>query len=191
MPKNTHDVIVGLADYGTTGAVLAGDVITTIPATLDDALTAITQFTGTGYVSEDGLTLTTEYDTTTVKEWNKSSVRTLLNDFTGTVAFTLIQADYDGWCMLVGEENVTKTTANDVTNIHVKIGSHLPPRRAFAVKMKDSDDRAMLLLVPNGQVTSGLDVTFSAGDVVRLPIEVDCLDDGTGESIHFYDKDEA
>lgn len=191
MGINNADVYVGQADYGVsgTGAILVGDVITAtnIPATISAALTAITNFTGLGYVSEDGVSLSTDYGTESVKEWNKAKIRTLLNEFTGTVSAVLVQSDYDGWCAVVGAENVTKTAATTTSGelIHVKIGAHLPARKAFAVKMKDGD-AAMLLLIPNGQVASGLDITFQAGDVIRLPLEVDCLDDGTGESIHFY-----
>lgn len=190
MPKNNADVLVGLADYGTTGAIMSGPVLTDIPETFTEALAAIEGLGGVGYVSEDGLALSTEYGTETVKDWNKSSVRTLLNDFTGTMTYTLIQADYDGWCMLVGEENVDKVDADAQHGemIHVHIGSHLPARRCYAARMKDGDN-AMIVLVPNGQVTSGLDVTFQAGDVIRLPIEIDCLDDGAGDSIHYYATD--
>lgn len=192
MATNTADVYVGRADYGTngtTGAILVGSVITAanVPTSITAAATAIAGFTGLGYVSEDGVSLSTEYGTEAVKEWNKAKIRTLLNEFTGTLSAVLVQADYNGWCALVGSENVTKTAATTTSGelIHVKIGSHLPTPKAFAVKMKDGD-AAMLLLVPNGQVTSGLDITFQAGDVIRLPLEVDCLDDGSGESIHFY-----
>ena len=184
-------VIIGLADQSTTtGALSRGAVITTIPATLDAALTAISAFTSSGYFNEDGAKLGTDISTKDIKEWNGATVRKLLESFDGTISATLIQADYEGWCQLLGADNVTKTNATTThgEQLHIKLGAHLPSPQAWALRMKDGDSR-MLVLVPNGQVSSGVDITFSASEAVELPIEITCLDDGTGESIHIYTDD--
>lgn len=51
MPRNNADVLVGLADYGTTGAIVSGPVLTNIPETFLEALAAIEGLSGVGYVS--------------------------------------------------------------------------------------------------------------------------------------------
>ena len=191
MGINTNKVMVGFADQSTTvGALGCGDVITTIPATFDAAETAITGFATSGYISEDGATLTTDISTTDLKEWNKSTVRRLLDSFDGTVSTTLIQLDETGAKQTFGDDYVTKTAASITHGEQLKIalGAHLPEPKAWALRIKDGDAK-MIVLIPNGQVTSGVEMTFVANDAIKLPITISANDDGTGNSIYIYTDD--
>lgn len=191
MPLNAAKIYVGLADQSkTTGALSRGPVIANIPETMKDALTAIADFSSSGYFNEDGAKLSTDLSTNSIKEWNGANVRKLLDDFDGTLSATLIQSDYEGWCQLFGEESVSKVAATNEhgEQLHVKLGAHLPKPQAWALRMKDGDMR-MLILIPNGQVASGVDITFASNEAIGLPIEISANDDGTGESIHIYTDD--
>ena len=186
-------VMVGLPDQSsTTGAILRGPVLKNIPADITAALTAVSGYDDCGYVSEDGANLTTEISTVDVREWGGAIVRRLLESFTGTIGATMIQADYDGWCHALGEENVTKIPASSShgEQLHIKIGANLTEPQCWALLMKDGDAR-MVVLVPNGQVTGGIELTFAGNEVVKLPLEISCNDDGTGDgtSIHIYTDD--
>lgn len=191
MALNAKQVYIGTPDQSaTTGAVLRGDVMTTIPADIEAALTAIASFTSSGYVSSDGVTLSTELSTNDLQEWKGSVVRKLMESFTGTITLNLIQSDYEGWCQLLGEENVDRIAATTThgEQLHIKIGTHMAAPKAWALKMKDGDFR-MLVLVPNGQVVSNIEMTFASSEAIALPLEISCNDDGTGESIHIYTDD--
>ena len=191
MALDATKVIIGLADQSkTTGALSRGPVITDIPTDIEAAITAIASFTSCGYCNEDGASLTTELKTNDIREWNGATVRKLLESFEGTVGVTIIQSDYEGWCDMVGEENVTRVaaTAEHGERLHIRIGAHLAKPQAWALRMKDGDYR-MLVLVPNGQVAGGIEMTFNAGEPVALPLEISANDDGTGESIHIYTDD--
>lgn len=191
MGINAKKVFVGLADQSsTTGALLRGDVITTIPATMSAATTAISSFTNSGYFSEDGVTLTTDVSVTSLREWNLSTVRNLLEDFSGTLSGTLIQLDEEGAKQVFGANNVTKTAATSSTGeqLRIAMGAHLPESQGWALKMKDGDAR-FLVLIPNGQVTSGVDITFAATEAISLPITITANDDGTGNSIYLFVDD--
>lgn len=191
MALNSKEILIALADQQTTGAALAGDVISNVPATYDDALTAIGGFTATGYLGEDGIALSTSISTTDFKEMNRATVRKGLDDFTGTVTYTELQLmDVDVLKRKFGNDNVTVTNATQSAGkqVHVKIGAVLPPEQAFAWKLKDGDAR-VIVLICKGQVTNGLDVTFAANSVASVPTEVTAYDDGSGFSIHVYFDD--
>lgn len=192
MALNSKEIFVPLADQTpTTGAALAGDVITTIPADFDAALTAIQGFTGTGYLGEDGIALSTTLSLTDFKEMNRGTVRRGLDDFTGIVTYTELQfMNYVVLCRKFGEDNVDRTAATQQAGqkIHLSIGPDLAPNQAFAWKLKDGDARA-IILIPNGQVTNGIDVTFVANAMASVPTEVSAYDDGTGKNIHIYFDD--
>ena len=191
MGINAKEVLIGLADQSTTTGELArGAVLTTIPASIDAALTAIGSWTSSGYISEDGATLTTDVSTTDLKEWNKNTVRRLLDSFDGTVSLTLIQMDEEGAKQCFGEDNVTVTAATSTKGKQMKIalGASLPEPQGWALRMKDGDAR-ILVLIPNGQVTSGVEITFVANDAIKLPVTISANDDGTGHSIYIYTDD--
>lgn len=185
---NAKKVFIGLADQSTTvGALARGTVLTTIPADYSAAATAISSFTSSGYISEDGATLTTNKSTVAIREWNRAAVRRVLEDFDGTVTCNLIQLDEEGAKQCFGASNVTKVAANSTHGEQLKIamGATLDTPQAWALKLKDGDMKA-ILLIPNGQVTSGIDITFSATEAIELPIEISANDDGTGNSVYLY-----
>ena len=191
MGINAKQVRVGLADQSSTsGALSRGDVISTIPADIDAALTAISAFSSSGYISEDGASLSTTKGVTPIREWNRASVRRILEDFDGTVSLSLIQLDEEGAKQAFGEDNVTVTAATSThgTQLKIALGATLDEPQAWALRMKDGDAR-MLVLVPNGQVTSGVDITFVANQAIQLPVTISANDDGTGHSIYIFTDD--
>ena len=191
MPLDTTKIYVGLADQSkTTGALSRGPALTDVPDTMADALAAIAGFKSSGYFNDEGAKLSTDLSTNDIKEWNGANVRKLLDDFSGTISATLIQSDYEGWCQLLGEDAVSRIAATNEhgEQLHIRIGAHLPRPQAWALRMKDGDMR-MLILVPIGQVASGVDITFASNEAIGLPIEISANDDGTGESIHIYTDD--
>ena len=191
MGINAKQVRVGLADQSSTsGALSRGDVISTIPADIDAAITAISAFSSSGYISEDGASLSTTKGVTPIREWNRASVRRILEDFDGTVSLSLIQLDEEGAKQAFGEDNVTVTAATSThgTQLKIALGATLDEPQAWALRMKDGDAR-MLVLVPNGQVTSGVDITFVANQAIQLPVTISANDDGTGHSIYIFTDD--
>lgn len=186
-------VFVGLADQtSTSGALARGAVIAAanIPTTFADAVTATTGFTSSGYFSEDGVNLSTSISTANIREWNRAVVRRILEEFDGTISGTLIQLDEEAAKQCFGSANVSVTaaTASHGKQLRIGLGAHLPENQAWALRMKDGLAK-FLILIPNGQVTSGVDITFAANDAINLPIEISANDDGTGNSIYIFTDD--
>ena len=184
-------VLVGTAEQSsTTGALSRGPVLSTIPNDIDTAITAISAFTSSGYISEAGASLSTTKSVTAIREWNRTAVRRILEDFDGTVSLSLIQLDEEGARQCFGEDNVTVKAATSTkgTQLRIALGASLPEPHAWALRIKDGDAR-MLVLVPNGQVTSGVDISFTANSAIQLPVTISANDDGTGHSIYIFTDD--
>jgi len=191
MGINANKVFVGLPEQSsTTGALSYGPVITNIPETFDDAVTAISAFTSSGYISEDGATLTYDRSTTDIIEWAKAKVRRVLDSADATIETTLIQLDANGAKQAFGDDHVDVTAATTAhgEQLHIAIGAHVDEPRAWALRIKDGDMR-LIALVPSGQVTSGVEITFTATDPISLPITISGNDDGNGDYIHIYVDD--
>ncbi len=189
MAIDAKKVLVGAPDQSsTTGAVNYAATTATLPTDARSSLGS--GFTSCGYVSEDGLTISTDYGTVPLRDWSKSTVRTLLDDFTGEVTFSFIQTDYESLCAIFGADNVTRTAATSSAGekIAIKIGAHLAPAKAYAFNMKDGDARIRVVL-PNATPKLNGDLTFVAGEPISWSVLLDCGADSNGESIYIYTDD--
>lgn len=185
---DSTEVLVGLPDQQTTGAILSAPLGTTLPESAVDTLDSA--FVGSGYVSEEGLSLTTDISTKEIKEWGRSTVRKILEQFDGTISWKEISLTYESACNAFGEEHVTKTEASSSngSQLKISIGAHLPEAKSWVFKMKDGDAR-VIIVVPNGQVTGIDSIEFNGGDAIGFPLTLSCYDDGTGNSIYIYTDD--
>lgn len=174
-----------------TGAVAVAPVGTTAPT---DAKTALASpWESSGYVSEDGLSVSVSKSTTPIKDWSKSTVRSILTDYEGTLTLSFLQVDEFSAKRVFGASNVTKTAATTTSSevIKVAIGNQLPPEEAWCFSMKDGN-RRVRVYVPRGQITEVGDIEFKpdAGQVIGGTIST--YDDGTGHSIYvFWDDGEV
>lgn len=189
---DTGKVLVGAPDQRTTGAVLRGPVMTDIPADIDALETALATFEDAGYVSEDGVTVTTEFNTSDKRDWSGAVVRKLLESFDGMISYTLIQADSEAWKQALGEGNVEEeaASASHGARMILHLGANFAEPQCYAIKVKDGDFRA-IILVPNGQVVSSLELTLQRTDTINVPISISCMDDGdgSGDCILIYTDD--
>lgn len=181
-------VLVGAPDQKTTGAVLDAPLGTKLPTSATEELD--NAFTSSGYVSEDGLALKTDRSTNDIKEWSGSVVKKLLDSFDGTITWSEMQMSYEALCHAFGTSAVTKTTATTEhgEQVTLAINSAMPEARSWAFRMKDGNAR-ILIVVPNGQVTSVDEIDFVSSDSVKLPITLSCYPDSSGNSIYIYVDD--
>jgi len=189
MAINAKKVLVGAPDQSaTTGAVNYADTTAQAPTDATSALAS--GYVKCGYVSEDGMTVSTEFGTTKVKDWSRNTVRTLLDEFTGEVTFAFIQTDYESLCAIFGEDNVSKVEATTAhgEQITVRMGAHLSPSKAYVFNMKDGDARVRVYL-PNAQASLDGDLTFVAGTPITWSVKLECGADADGESIYIFTDD--
>lgn len=190
---NTKDVRIGAPDQKTTGAIKHAPVGTTLPTlasigksgvTLDDA------FTGNEYVSEDGLTLSPSMSTTNIKDWSGAVVRKLLEEFDGTLSWTMISTNAGSLGVAFGSENIQTeaATATHGNQVAASLGAQLPEEQSWVFLMKDGDAR-IVIVVPKGQVTEVGEVNFQSNAAVGWNVTLSCYPDENGKSIHIYTDD--
>lgn len=193
MAVDASKVLVGTPDQLTTGAIMCAPVGSKTPELTDmtpEKVTIDPAFSDAGYANSDGLALTVDYSTSNITEWSGGVVRRVLEEFTGEVAFTLIQVDENSFKIAFGDDYVEAVAATKTHGNQLKaaIGAHLPGRKAWVFKMKDGAAR-ILVVVPNGQVTGLDEVSFNATDPVGLAVTLSCYNDEHGESIYILTDD--
>lgn len=189
MALDAARVLVGTADQtNATGAIFSAPLGTTVPtnatATLDAA------FVDSGYVSEDGLSFTPEISTTDINEWNGSLVRRIKETFNGTLSWAHLETNEQSLKNAFGEDAVTATAATQShgNQLSVAIAGDLPAAKAWVFKLKDGDNR-MLIVVPNGQITGVEEVSFTSSDAITWGVTLSAYPDSAGNSIYIYTDD--
>jgi len=184
----TDDVLIGAPDRsssaGVVGYAYALPLTATLPTSTSTALPATAA--DLGFVSEDGLTISTDRSTEMLKDWNLDDVRMLLTEHGSTVSFTLINWSLNALKAFFGDENVSDSG----TEIVVKINARDIKDRAWVWNLKDGD-RKRRVVVPRGAISSQGDITLVKGEQTPLEIELTPLVDDSGEKIYIYTQKPA
>ena len=180
-----RNVLVGTPNQANgTGAILSAPLGTTLPTSVDDATTG---FTDSGFISEDGLQLTNDLSTTDIMDWSGTLVRRIKESFSGTLAWSQLETNAEALKNAFGDDAVTVTPATQThgEQLAVAIKGELPAAKSWVFKIKDGDAK-VLIVVPNGQVSSLGEVNFTAGDAIVWPVTLSAYPDSTGTSIYIY-----
>ena len=188
MSVNSSNVFVGAPDQATTGAILTGPETDVIPETIDDFVA--TGLTDSGYVDEEGVTITPSESTESIKDWSLKVIRKVLTEFDGTIAWAHLELSEGALENYMGEDNV-EVTAADATHgkrIRAAIGGTQRPVKAWYFKIKDGD-RRVLVMVPHGQVTERGEIALLASAAVKLPVTLTTYPDAAGNNIYLFTDD--
>ena len=173
---------VSPAKPGAGGAIWMAPAGTTLPT---DATTALADaFKSLGYVSEDGMTRSTQLDSTPVRAWGGDVVAMLNNGKTETFRFRLIEPDnLDALGLTYGE--ATGTLSSGIT---VKSKADLTTPRAFVFSMLLVNGIHKRLVIPNGVVTAVGDTPYKDSDVVGAEVTITAIADANGVTCYDYEK---
>ena len=190
---NVNDVRIGAPEQKTTGAIKHAPVGTTLPVLSDIGVSGVTldpAFVGDEYVSEDGLTLSPSMSTTNIKDWSGTVVRKLLEEFDGTLSWSMISTNEDTLKIAFGDDYVTSAAATLAHGAQVRaaLGAHLPDTQSWVFLMKDGDAR-VVIVVPNGQITEVGDVTFVSNNAIGWQVTLSTYPDSDGNSIYIMTDD--
>lgn len=192
MPK-VSDVRVGAPEQKTTGAIKHAPVGTTLPtleSIKNSGVTLNEAFTGDEYVSDAGLTLSPSMSTTNIKDWSGNVVRKLLEEFDGTLSWTMISTNAGSLGVAFGSENIktVAATAEHGNQVSAALGAHLPEEQSWVFLMKDGNAR-VVIVVPVGQVTELGEVNFASNVGVGWNVTLSCYPDDNGNSIYIMTDD--
>lgn len=185
MSVNSNNVFVGAPDQAVTGAILTGPETDVIPDTIDDFV--LTGLKDSGYVNEDGVTITPTESTESIKDWSLRVIRKILTEFDSTLAWAHLELNEQSLKTYMGDDNVdvTPATATKGTLTRAAIAGEMRPIKAWYFKIKDGHRRA-LIFVPHGQITERGDIALLASAAVTLPVTLTSYPDAAGKSVYIY-----
>lgn len=188
MSVQSKNVFVGVPDQATTGAILTGPETDVIPEFLDDFV--FTSLIDSGYVNEDGVTITPSESTESIKDWSMKVIRKVLTEFDGTIAWTHLELSLGALKNYMGDSNVTTeaATSGHGAQMRAAIAGDSRPVKAWYFKIKDGARKA-LVFVPHGQITERGEIPLVASAAITLPVTLSSYPDAAGKSIYVYTDD--
>ena len=154
----THDVKLGIGDVS--GMFYHAPVGTPLPAEANATLD--TAWKEVGYVSQDGLSVSINASTESIKDWANRIVRVVVTDSEETAQASVITTTEETLATVLGEANVA--AANGTITAGLTLAT-LPPEEAFLFRMKDGDDM-IIVGCTKGQVTALENLSFQPGSAI-------------------------
>lgn len=191
MSVNANNVIVGAPDQAATGAILSGPQINEVPATINDFDTELLALLkDSGYITEDGVTITPTESTESLKDWSLKTIRKILTEFEGNMNWTHMELSEGALNTYMGEENVEVVAASKTagTLTRAAIAGEQRPIKSWVFKIKDGD-RRVIVFVPRGQITERGEITLNASSAITLPVTLTTYPDAAGKNIYIYTDD--
>lgn len=174
---NTTNVLLGAPDR-TAGYCLSGPIAATMPT----STSAVTSgFQDNGFLTPEGLTITTSRTTEVIKDWNLEAVRLLLTDHEAKLKFTFLEVSVRTLKEYFGEENVNDTGEEIV----IRINASAILARAWIFNLKD-DATKMRVVAPNASISNQGDIVLVKTAAIKLELELTLMVDAAGEKLYIY-----
>ena len=119
-----------------------------------------------GFISEDGLTNSTDTDTTEVKEWGGGTVLKEISSYSETYQFAMLEIKADSMKLRYGADNVTESAGS----LHILHGMPKDEHYVVVFEIMLTGNRKKRLVLPDASVTEYDDITYSAGDPITYSV---------------------
>lgn len=174
---SSKNVAVGKPDIAVSGGVLVAPSGTERPSTHAGPYDAA--YTSVGYVSDEGVTETSERSNEDIRAWGGQKIRSVQTEFGTTVSFTLIESrNAEALKLVFGDDNVSVANGEIV----VKRNEKVLPHRQFIIDMLDGEN-SRHLDIGNGQVTEVGDISYVDGEAISYEVTVSCDPDDNGDTL--------
>lgn len=176
--NNTANVSAGKGVKG--GYIFSAPVGTVLPTDLDTKLD--NAFKVLGFISEDGITISVEEDSSDLVDMNGDVMDSTYSNRAETLAFTLAEIKAGTFKAEHGSLNVTDE--NGLITIKHNGDNHDSNSYVFELLLKDG--RRWRMVVPNAKLSELGDLTISSSELCQREITIKCAVDTAGNTIYDY-----
>ena len=152
----------------------------------------ISQYNGAslGYISEDGVTFTTDTDSEGHNDWGGSEVARDLTSYADSAQMTFIQSSVAVLKTIYGDDNVTESGAT----VTVRHNRNFTDPHVYVFDSVISSTKVLRNVIPIGQAFERNDVSYNSSDLLGYTPTITCVpynDDGDTHTTAIYDTVKA
>ena len=164
------------------GAIYRAPAGTKLPT---DATTALPEeYKGLGYISEDGITNSTDTDNTTVNEMGGNPVLNVITTYNETYQFVMIETNENSMKARYGDANVSGTLETTLVVTH-----SMPTNESsiYVIEIAMTGNRVKRIVIPNATHSEFGDVVYQGADAIGYDMTIaanadDRIDGGTARA---------
>jgi hypothetical protein len=187
MPVALKSIFAGGPDQLVTGAINSAVTGTALPT--DEATALNAAFKDSGYISDAGLKIGSNQNSTEINDWSGNVVRTIMAGYGNQLSWEHLEWNEQSLKNFLGDANVTAvTTVGTPTKITAKFNGDEMPVKEWVLNIKDGV-RKIRVVVPNGQVAERGEISFLKTDAIKLPITLKTFPDASGNHVYIYSND--
>lgn len=175
MAQNSDNIMIARPQVN--GAAWVGGPSATVPTSASGALTG---FESLGWLTEDGIVMTVNRETTDLKGFGGDTALTLQTSHDVEFKFKPMEWNEAVAKEMFGEANVTSAGGKVVVN-----GESLPARK-YVFDMRGRGNELLRVVVPNCQVTSLGDLPFKHDEPMASEFTLKALPDASGNKVYIY-----
>ena len=165
-----------------TGAIYAAPIGTTLPVTPTEELDEA--FKGLGYCSDEGLTNSTNLETTDIKAWGGDTVLVIQTSKDDTFHFVLLEVkNLDVLKFVFGMTNVSGDLQNGLT---ITVNNKDVDQVSLVIDMILSGNTLKRIVIPTMSLSEIGDIEYSDQNPIGYDVTVKCIPDGSGNTHYEY-----
>lgn len=159
---------------------------TSLPTNAKDTIG--TGFESLGYISEDGLTNTTDTETDEKKDWAGETIKSEQTSYSETYNVTFLESRESVLKVVYGDDNVESDGNGSIT---VKHNGHFSEERSYVFESLITATLIKRTVIPRGVVSEKDDVSENSEDLLGYTPTITALQDDDGNSSYTYYYDSA
>lgn len=143
-----------------------------------------------GYISEDGVTFTTDTDSEGHNDWGGSEVARDLTSYADSAQMTFIQSSVAVLKTIYGDDNVTESGPT----VTVRHNRNFTDPHVYVFDSVISSTKVLRNVIPIGQAFKRDDVSYNSSDLLGYTPTITCVpynDDGDTHTTAIYDTVKA
>lgn len=143
-----------------------------------------------GYISEDGVTFTTDTDSEGHNDWGGSEVARDLTSYADSAQMTFIQSSVAVLKTIYGDANVTESGAT----VTIRHNRNFTDPHVYVFDSVISSTKVLRNVIPIGQAFERDDVSYNSSDLLGYTPTITCVpynDDGDTHTTAIYDTTKA
>lgn len=143
-----------------------------------------------GYISEDGVTFTTDTDSEGHNDWGGSEVARDLTSYADSAQMTFIQSSVAVLKTIYGDANVTESGAT----VTIRHNRNFTDPHVYVFDSVISSTKVLRNVIPIGRAFERDDVSYNSSDLLGYTPTITCVpynDDGDTHTTAIYDTTKA
>lgn len=175
---------VGVGKGNPSGYAWVAPKGTTLPNNAIDPISEVSsEYESLGYITEDGLTMSIDTDSTDIKDWAGRTVKKAMGSYSESYQCAFMENTETVFKVVFGDKNVKTDAAGNITIIH---NGEWNEERVYVFESLLTENLIKRTVIPRGAIYERDDIEETSSDVLSYTVTITALADDNGNPSYTY-----